>query len=99
MILKIVNKLPKEHRFDIGSQIIRSSLSITLNIAEGSGKHSDKDFTRFINIALGSLHETFAILDILRDNHFITKGDFELVTNKLIKIMNQLGGFKKTLKS
>ncbi len=54
--LSFLKELPREHRFDIGTQLSRSSLSIILNIAEGSGKHSDKDFGRYIDIALGSLH-------------------------------------------
>ena len=46
-VLKIVKKLPKEFRFELGSQIIRSAFSVTLNIAEGSGKASDKELNHF----------------------------------------------------
>ena len=91
--------MPKEYRFELGSQIIRSAFSITLNIAEGSGKASDKELNRFINIALGSLNETLAALDIFLDNNFINKEEFRECYEVLDSVSNQLGGFKKKLKS
>lgn len=97
MILKLVKRLPKEYRYELGSQVIRSSFSVVLNIAEGSGKTSDIDFNRFINIALGSLNETLAAIDVLRYNKFITEDDFKTVSQKITAISNQLGGFKKKL--
>ena len=96
--LKLVKKLPKEHRFELSSQLIRSSSSIVLNIAEGSGKSSPKDFSHFLDIALGSLYETVANLDILRNNGLITEQDFNTDKDKLANIARQLGGFKKKLK-
>jgi len=39
----------------LGDQIRRSSLSVCLNIAEGSGKQSDKDFNRYLENSLGSI--------------------------------------------
>ncbi|MEK7614430.1 MAG: four helix bundle protein [Patescibacteria group bacterium] len=93
----IVKKLPKEYRFEIGSQIIRSSLSVSLNIAEGAGKNSDKDFNHFLNIASGSLFETVAAFDILKDNNLISEKEFTDTLNLGGVISNQLGGFKKRL--
>ena len=55
LLLKVVKKLPKEYRFELGSQIIRAGLSIILNIAEGSGKSTDKKLNRYFDISLGSL--------------------------------------------
>lgn len=97
LILKIVKKLPKEYRFELGSQIIRSGLSIILNIAEGSGKSTDKELNHYFNIALGSLSETLAALDVLKDNGLITSEEFNRFFRKMEEISNQLGGFKKKL--
>lgn len=97
-IIKIVKKLPKEYRFKLGSQIIRSSYSITLNIAEGSGKSSDRDMNHFFNIAHGSVYETLAAADVLRYNGFITQDEYQDIFNMLHSIGNQLGGFQKKLK-
>lgn len=97
LILKRVGKLPREYRFELGSQIIRSALSIILNIAEGSGKSSDKEMNRFFEISLGSVNETLAAIDVLKDNKLINDNEFNDLYNKLSSISNQLGGFKKTL--
>jgi four helix bundle protein len=97
LVLVLVKKIPKEYRFEFGSQIIRACLSISLNITEGSGKNSDAELNRFINIALGSLNETLAALDILRYNKFITEEEFADPYRKLESISNRLGGFKKKL--
>jgi four helix bundle protein len=96
-ILSIYKSLPKEHKFGLGDQILRSGLSISLNIAEGSGKHSDKDFNHFLNISLGSLFETIAALDIMVENGLLDKDKFEKLLIVGTSISNQLGGFKKKL--
>ena len=98
-LLKIVKELPKEYRFELGSQIIRSGLSIILNIAEGSGKNSDKELNRYFDISLGSSYEVLACIDVLKDNNFITASEFEEISELIDSISRQLGGFKKVVKS
>ncbi|MDP3729301.1 MAG: four helix bundle protein [bacterium] len=95
LILDIVKKLPKEYRYELSNQIIRSTFSIVLNIAEGAGKTSDKELNRFIEIALGSVSETLAGLDVFRDNALITVKEFDNCFRILTEISSQLGGFKK----
>ena len=96
-LLKFVKKLPKEYRFELGSQIIRSGLSIILNIAEGSGKSTDKELNRYFDISLGSLYEILAAIDVLKDNNLISNEEFDKLFKKIDEISNQLGGFKKKL--
>jgi four helix bundle protein len=96
-ILAFTKKLPREYRFELGSQIMRSSFSVVLNIAEGSGKQSDKELNRYIEIALGSSYETLAGVDTLRRNMFVTEKEFDDVRNKISDICSQLGGFKKKI--
>jgi four helix bundle protein len=97
-LLRIVKKLPKEYRFELGSQIIRSGLSVILNIVEGSGKDTDKELNRYFNISLGSLSEILAAADVLRDNNLITTEEFDKIFIRIKEISNQLGGFKKFIK-
>ncbi|MBX4189504.1 four helix bundle protein [Candidatus Parcubacteria bacterium] len=96
---ELTKKLPNEYRFELSSQLLRSSSSIALNIAEGSAKGSHKDFSHFLDIALGSLYETVANVDMLRLSKLVEQRDFDLVSNMAANIAKQLGGFKKKLKS
>lgn len=97
LVLQVVKELPKDLRFEVGSQVIRSSLSVLLNIAEGSGKTYDKELNRFLNIALGSLYETIAAFDALRSNKLIREALYNKGDSLMLNIANQLGGFKRKL--
>lgn len=48
---------PNDERFELTNQMRRASVSISSNIAEGSGRGTDADFARFVEIAYGSLME------------------------------------------
>ena len=54
----IVVKFPREEKYELASQLQRAALSVPLNIAEGCGRYTEKDFAHFLNTALGSLNET-----------------------------------------
>lgn len=97
MSIESVRHLPREYRYELGSQIIRSSTSVALNIAEGSGKYSDKDFKHYLSIALGSLFETIASFDILRDSRLVTEERFLEIKRLGNIIASQIGGMKKKL--
>jgi four helix bundle protein len=78
-ILEIARRLPADIRYSVGGQVLSSALSIILNIAEGSGRSTDKELNRFFNISIGSVNETVAGLDILLRNGYITKEEFNTV--------------------
>src|SRR3972149_4701701 len=70
-IIVLTNKWPTEFKY-LTNQLRRAALSILLNIAEGSAKKSDKDFTRYLQTALGSINECVAALDVSLDEALIT---------------------------
>ncbi len=93
---KLVGELPREYRFDVGSQVIRSSLSVILNIAEGSGRVTRAEMSRFLDIALGSLYETAAAIDTLQKDRTGKPLPSDLI-DRMGDIAKQLGGFKRSL--
>jgi len=96
-VLKVVRKLPADLRYTLGSQIIKSALSVILNIAEGSGRITDKEISRFFDISIGSINETVAALDSLLKLKHINKEEFNELFKRYESISRQLGGFKKKL--
>lgn len=76
-IYRLQNKFPKEERYALGDQIRRSSTSITSNIAEGTGRNSMKEKIHFIEIAFGSLTESFSQLQNAQDLGYILEEEVE----------------------
>jgi four helix bundle protein len=54
---KLTSTFPKEEKYGLTSQITRSAVLIPSNVAEGSSRSSNKDYSRFIEISLGSSFE------------------------------------------
>ena len=67
LVYKQLKNIPHDAKYELGSQLIRSAISIPSNIAEGSSRSSAKDYQRFIEIALGSSFELETQLIILRE--------------------------------
>lgn len=78
-VYRLQNKFPMEERFALGDQIRRSTTSITSNIAEGSGRNSYKEKIHFIEIAFGSLTESFSQLQNAQDLGYLTEEEVEAV--------------------
>ncbi|MFA7419360.1 MAG: four helix bundle protein [Melioribacteraceae bacterium] len=72
-IYEITKLFPKEELYGLTSQLRRASVSIPTNIAEGCGKESNKDFARYLNIALGSLSEVQYLLYLVRELNYVSE--------------------------
>jgi len=83
-------KLPSNERGNIIDQIKRASLSVSLNIAEGSGSENDKEFNRFLYIARKSLFEVIAILKIINYLYKINIDKQTILTDEVGKLINGL---------
>ena len=88
IVHQITQKYPGYERYEMGSQIRRAAMSIPLNIAEGYGKKkSDKEFKRFLMMALGSCNEVQVLLDMSKDLKYIDEQRYV----ELIKEYDLLG--------
>lgn len=76
VIYEVTQHYPKEEMYGIVSQMRRSSVSISSNIAEGAGRKSRKEFSQFLRIAYASLCELETQLIISKNLHFITNEVF-----------------------
>ena len=85
-------KFPKEELYNLTSQLWRALDSILLNIAEGSDRYSDTDFSRFLNNSLTSLNEVVACLDCALDDEYICIDEKK-------KYLLQAGDLAKQLKA
>ena len=74
----LTSDFPDREKYGLISQIRRASVSIPSNIAEGCSRASEKDFARFIEIALGSAFETETLLIIGKEAGFLSKEQFDL---------------------
>lgn len=96
-IYRLSKTLPKIEQFELGAQLRRAAASILLNIAEGSAKKSDRELNRYILIAIGSLTEIVAILDICLDQKYINQAIHEKYTKKCEDFAKRLYGFSRKL--
>ena len=96
-IYKTTRNFPREELFGLTSQLRRSTLSISLNIAEGSARSSNKDFQRFLSIALGSLFETVAGLKVASQLNYITDQKYRKLYNEFEILAKKISAFRKGL--
>ncbi len=97
-IYKIVKKFPKEELFALSDQLRRASVSISANIAEGSGSDSNKDCRNFVSIAIKSLYETVSLLTIANRVGYITEDALKEIYNKSEILVRRIQSFRNSLK-
>ena len=95
-IYRLQNKFPKEERYALGDQIRRSSTSITSNIAEGTGRNSMKEKIHFIEIAFGSMTESFSQLQNAQDLGYILEEEVEALRPQFNHVAALLSLLKKS---
>ncbi len=72
-------KFPSNEIYGLTSQLKRSCISISANIAEGKGRQSKSEFKQFLNIARGSTAETMCHLETALMLGFLQKEDYEML--------------------
>lgn len=95
-IYRLQNKFPQEERYALGDQIRRSSTSITSNIAEGAGRNSYKEKIHFIEIAFGSMTESFSQLQNAQDLGYICEEEVNALRPQFNHVAALLSLLKKS---
>lgn len=95
-ISDLLLSFPKHERFDLSSQLNRCSISIPSNIAEGSSR-TDKSFSYFIDIALGSSFELGMQLLVAKHRNYINDNNLKLIEEKIEEFQRMTMGFQNNL--
>ena len=92
-LYKMSKTFPKEEMYGITSQLRRSALSITNNIAEGCGRNSKSELNRFITISLGSACEVENLLIVCKDLDYVNESKYIKLNNRLTEIKKMMSSY------
>ncbi len=98
-IYRVTADFPKEELYGLTNQLRRSCASIPANIAEGCGRDSDADFSRFLQIAMGSATELEYHLMLSSDLGILNDKDYGHLYNETLEVKKMLTSFIKKLKA
>lgn len=93
IIYNISKLFPKDELFGLTSQLRRATVSINLNIAEGSASKSDTEFRRFLIMSLKSVYEVVANIEIAKQLKYLKASDY----NNLLQKLDNLGAMINSL--
>ena len=89
-------KTPRKH-YKLIEQLAGSSSSVAVNISEGKGRYSKKEFKHFLYIARGSLYETVTMLQIFLKKNWLGKDSYISVYSEAQEISKMLSGLINSL--
>lgn len=94
----VLVKFPPAERFELGSQLSRAALSVPLNIVEGCGRATDKDFARFLDNALGSLNEVDYCCLCAEALGYVSKDNYSELVTMIVSVRTRLINFLRFLR-
>jgi four helix bundle protein len=97
-VYALSRSFPKEELFGLTSQVRRSSASAAANIAEGCGRRSDGEMSRFLHIAYGSATELEYHLLLARDLHLLSEQAFEATMRQVDEVQRMLTSLIKRVR-
>ena len=89
-IFQATRKFPRQELYGLSSQIRRACMSIPANISEGCGRRGDRDFARFLQIAMASACETEYYLILARDLGFLEPPLYVKLTSQVTEVKRML---------
>lgn len=98
-IYKVTIKMPKEEVYGLTSQMRRASVSIPSNIAEGCSRNSNKEFNRFLEIAIGSSFELETQLIISQELGLLPQDEVQKILQSLSILQPKINAFIQSVKN
>jgi len=99
LIYKVTESFPKHELYGLVSQIRRAVVSIATNIAEGSGRNSNLDFSRFLQIAYGSASEVEYLIILSSELNYISIDRANKMNEDIQEIKKMLNSLLKKLRT
>ncbi len=97
LVYELTGDFPGEERFGLTNQMRRAAVSVSSNIAEGSSRVSRTDFSRFVEIATGSVFEVVSQTTIALRRKMITQKNYDKVYAAAEKQSKMLSGLRRSL--
>jgi four helix bundle protein len=97
VVYRVSRPFPHDERFGLSSQIRRAAVSIAANLAEGSGRTSDRDNLRFVEMSYGSLMEVVSHAVICRRQGFLAEESYSDLYSKCDRLARVLSGLRHRL--
>lgn len=96
-VRQTTKRFPKDELFGLTSQFRRAADSIVLDIAEGAGNSSNKEFSKFLGYSIRSGFECLGCSDIAIENDFIDDPTYTELSNRANELIAMLYGLQKSL--
>ena len=96
-ILDVADKLPRHLQSSLGDQLRRAALSISNNLAEGSGKRSPREKARYYATASDSTHECLSMLNVLQRRKLVKDNQFCSLRQQGREITSMIHGLLNSL--
>ena len=93
LVYQLTKTFPMEERYGLTSQLRRSAASIPSNIAEGCGRKSNKEFLRFLEIALSSGYELEYQVLLAHELQYIKQSNYQHISTKTVEVNKMLNRF------
>ena len=93
-VYKLVNKFPSHEQHALCNQIRRAAISVPANIAEQTGRSSNREKIHILEIAYGSLMEVYCQLQIASELNYITTNDLEAIKPKIYRAFRLISGLR-----
>ena len=98
-IYRVTDKFPKSEIYGLTNQLRRAAVSISANIAEGSGASSINDKTHYLDIAVKSALETTSEIQIALELNYLSELSRNNLYEEAEKIIRKIRSYKRFLKT